>query len=222
MDVRSPFPVQRADTSSLADRANAVLREEIASGALANIAAASRVWSASRRDLVAPEITRRLAAEVGGLLDTVLDLLAPLPRIPAAAALLPDLGYDRPSQEQQQPLDPVLFLRARRPAPPGGRAEIRTTLRNDGPAPVEIAFLWDDLLSDRGDRIRASCLRLLPGRVHVAAGAFADLLIGLDVPDDARPGLYHAALQAPGLTGLRALLTFPVEPDVDQEASIVR
>ena len=220
MDVRSPGPTQHAEPPSLADRAHAVLRDEIASGALANVTAASRVWSAHRRDVVVPEMTRRLAADVGGLLDTALDLLAPLPRSSAASSWPPPAGQDRAPQRGPQPVDPVPVLRARRPAAPGGTAEIRTSLQNDGPAPVEIGFLWSDLVGEPAGRIRASHLRLAPGRVRVPSGALADLTIGLDVPDDAHPGVYHALLRATGRAGLCALLTFPVGLDVGLEASI--
>ena len=121
MDVRSPSPTRHAGTPSLADRADAVLRDEIANGALANITAASRVWSAHRRDLVLPEVAHQLAAEVGGLLDTVLDLLAPMPRSPAASVPIPALGRDRALQRGQRPVEPVSVLRARRPVSPAAR-----------------------------------------------------------------------------------------------------
>jgi hypothetical protein len=49
--------------------------------------------------------------------------------------------------------------------------------------------------------------------VRIPPGDLAGLAIGLDVPDDARPGLYHALLQATERAGLRALLTFPVGLD---------
>jgi hypothetical protein len=220
MDVRSPLLTPRPDSPSLTERAEAVLRDEMAGGALANIAAASQVWSAHRRDLVLPEVTRRLAAEVGGLLDTVLDLLAPVPRSPAASSLPPPVRQDRAPQRERQPVEPMPVLRARRPAPPGGTAEIRTSLQNDGPAAVEVDFLLSDLVGEPAGRIRASRLRLAPGRVRVPSGALADLTIALDVPDDARPGLYHALLQATGRAELCALLTFPVGHDVGPEASI--
>jgi len=84
---------------TLAERAAAILGDEIANGALANVAAASRMWPAHRRDLITAEATRQLAAEVGGLLDTVLDLVSPPLR---------SSGH------------PVAALR--RPARPGGRA----------------------------------------------------------------------------------------------------
>src|SRR5260370_11712702 len=76
-------------TTTLGERAAAILRDEIEHGALANIAAASQVWSTHHRDLLTPEATRRLAAEFGGLLDTVLDLLKPPPRSTAASPLPP-------------------------------------------------------------------------------------------------------------------------------------
>jgi len=198
-------------TATLGERAAAILRDEIEHGALANVAAASQVWSTHHRDLLTPEATRRLAAEFGGLLDTVLDLLTSPPRPSAASSLpppaaLPDYAADR----GQQTTVPMSVLRARRSAPLGGAAEIHTRLQNDGPTPAEVGFVWSDLVAEPDGRIHAGCLRLLPGRVRIPPGAYVDLAIGLEVPDDAQPGLYHALLQATEPVGLRALLTFPV------------
>jgi len=216
MNAGSPMVMLDRGTPALVERATAILSDEIANGALANIAAASQVWSAHRRDLITPEATRRLAAELGGLLDTVLDHLAPPPRSSVASSLPPpaavlDHAAERGQQARgQQTIEPLPVLRARRSVPPGGAAEILTGLRNDGPTPVEVGFVWSDLVAEPDGRIHAGCLRLLPGRVRVPPGAFVDLAIGLDVPSDAQPGLYHALLQATERVGLRALLTFPV------------
>ena len=201
-------------TATLGERAAAILRDEIEHGALANIAAASQVWSTHHRDLLTPEATRRLAAEFGGLLDTVLDLLTPPSRSAAAsspppAAMLPDYAVD----QGRQTIEPLPVLRARRSAPLGGAAEIHTRLRNDSPTVAEVGFVWSDLVAEPDGRIHAGCLRLLPDRVRIPPGACADLAIGLEVPEGARPGLYHALLQATERVGLRALLTFPVALD---------
>jgi hypothetical protein len=195
---------------TLIERAAAILCDEIANGALANIATASQLWPAHRRDRMTPEATRRPETDYGGLLDTVLDLLAPRP--PAA---VPYRAADR----RQQTIEPLPVLRARRSVPPGGAAEIHTGLRNDGPTPVEVGFVWSDLVAEPDGRIHAGCLRLPPGRVRVQPGAFVGLAIGLDVPNDAQPGLYHALLQATELGGLRALLMFPVALNVERETS---
>ena len=198
-------------TTTLGERAAAILRDEIEHGALANIAAASQVWSTHHRDLLTPEVTRRLAAEFGGLLDTVLDLLTPPPRSAADSSLPPPAAMrDYAADQGRQTIEPLPVLRARLSAPLGGAAEIHTRLRNDGPTPAEVGFVWSDLVAEPDGRIHAGCLRLLPGRVLVPPGACVDLTIGLEVPDDARPGLYHALLQATERVGLRALLTFPV------------
>ena len=221
MNAGSPVVMLDSGTPTLAERATAILHDEIANGALANIAAASQVWSAHRRDLIAPEATRRLAAELGGLLDTVLDLLAPPPRSSAASSLPPPAAVlDHAAERGQQTIEPLPVLRALRSVPPGGAAEIHTGLRNDSPTPVEVGFVWSDLVAEPDGRIHAGCLRLPPGRVRVPPGAFVDLTIGLDVPNDARPGLYHALLQATERVGLRALLMFPVGPNVEREALI--
>lgn len=210
MNAGSPMVMLDRGTPPLAERATAILRDEIASGALANVARASQVWSAHRRDVFAPEATRRLAAEFGGLLDTVLDLLAP-PRSSAASSSPPSVRpRDHAGARGQQTIEPLPVLRARRSVPPGGAAEIHTGLRNDGSTPVELGFVWSDLVAEPDARIHASRIRLLPGRVRVPPGAAVDLAIGLDVPSETRPGLYQALLQATECEGLRALLTFPV------------
>ena len=197
-------------TATLGERAAAILRDEIEHGALANIGVASQVWSKHHRDLLTPEAARRLAAEFGGLLDTVLDLLTP-PRSAAASSPPPPAAMrDYAADQGRQTIESLPVLRARRSVPLGGAAEIHTRLRNDGPTPAEVGFVWSDLVAEPDGRIHASCLRLLPGRVRVPPGACVDLAIGLKVPDDARPGLYHALLQATEGVGLRALLTFPV------------
>ena len=201
-------------TATLGERAAAILRDEIEHGALANIAAASQVWSTHHRDLLTPEATRRLAAEFGGLLDTVLDLLTPPSRSAAASsppppAAMPDYAVD----QGRQTIEPLPVLRARRSAPLGGAAEIHTRLRNDSPTVAEVGFVWSDLVAEPDGRIHAGCLRLLPDRVRIPPGACADLAIGLEVPEGARPGLYHALLQATERVGLRALLAFPVGLD---------
>jgi hypothetical protein len=198
-------------TLTLGERAAAILRDEIEHGALANIPAASQVWSTHRRDLLTPGATRRLAAEFGGLLDTVLDLLTPPPRSAAASSLPPPAAMpDHAADQGRQTIESLPVLRARRSAPPGGAAEIHTRLRNDGPTPAEVGFVWSDLVAEADGRIDGGCLRLLPGRVRVPPGGCVDLAICLEVPDDARPGLYHALLQATECVGLRALPTFPV------------
>jgi hypothetical protein len=211
MNAGSPVAMLDGGTPTLAERATAILRDEIANGALANIAATSQVWPAHRRNLIAPEATRRLAAELGGLLNTVLDLLAPPPRSPAASSLPPPAAVpDHPAERGPPTIEPLPVLRAPRSAPPGGVANIHTGLRNDGPTLVEVSFVWSDLIAEPDGRIPASRLRLVPGRVRVSPGALFDLAIGLDVPNDTRPGLYRALLQAAEPVGLRALLTFPV------------
>ena len=201
------------DQPAIAERAAAILRDEVANGALANIAAANRVWSAHRRDLLTPEAARRLAGELGGLLDTVLDLLAPAPRSSVTSPPPPAAGSDHAAARGRQTVEPLPVLRARHPVPPGGAAEIHTGLRNDGPAPVDIGFVWSDLVAEPDGRIPAGRLRLLPVPIRIPPGALVDLAIGLDVPNDARPGLYHALLQATERFGPRALLRFPVGLD---------
>jgi hypothetical protein len=213
--------VEMTVAAPLAARATAILRDEIANGALANIAAARHVWAADRRDLISPDVTRRLNAGLGGLLDTVLDLLAPASGASATSALPPPGPEQDHAPERGQHAEPVPVLRARRPVPPGGAAVINTGLRNDGPGPVEFSFMWSDLVAAPARRIQASRLRLV-SRIRVPPGASIGLTIGLDVPPDAEPGVYHALLQTTERAALRALLTFPIGTDIEREELIDR
>lgn len=215
MNGTSSVATRGGRTPTVAERANAILLEEIAGGALANVAAARRAWSAPRRDVLLPDLTRRFAADVGGLLETVLELMAPRPLTGSWAP--PSAGPNSAPTGGRRDGEAVPVLRARRPAGPGGAAEIRTSVENDGPSPVEVGFLWSDLVADSDGRIPAGFLRLAPGRVRVAPGTAVVLTIGLDVPRGARPGVYRGLLQATEPVGLRAVLTFPVAADGDQE-----
>ena len=209
MDATDGLSTGTRDGPVIVQRMNDILRDEIQGGALANIASATRAWSAHRRDLVLPEVTRRLATEFSGLLGTVLDLIAPIPQ-PAADSHVPPTSQTRPHPRAEQPVESVPVLRAGAPGEPGGRAEIRTAVTNDGPDPVEVGFLCSDLVAEPRGRIAAACLRFLPARLDVPPGAVADLVIDLHVPQDARPGLYHSLLHTTDRGGSPALLMFRI------------
>ena len=216
MDATAPPWTGARDGPAIAQQMNRILRDEIAGGALANIASAARVWSAHRRDQIVPEVTRRLATEFTDLLSPVVDLIAPTPP-PAASQPQPAAPWQpppsrpaEPQPEAQQLVESVPVLRARRPGAPGGTVEIRTVLQNDGPAPIEAGFCWSDLVAEPGGHIRAACLRLLPGLLQVPSGAAADLAIHLRIPEDARPGTYHTLLETTDAGRSGALLIFRV------------
>ena len=207
------------DGPLIAQRMDAILRDEIQAGALANIASATRVWADHRRDLALPEATRRLATEFSGLVGTVLDLVAPM-AVPAADRPASPAPRTRPGSRPEQIVESVPVLRARRPGAPGARAEIRTAVVNDGSAPVEVGFFWSDLVSERQGRIAAACLRFRPARLDVPPGATADLVIDLDVPRDAEPGLYHSLIHTTDRGGSPALLMFRVGLEDRPEVSV--
>jgi hypothetical protein len=198
-------------TLAIGERAAAILRDEIEHGALANIAAASQVWSTHHRDLLIPEATRRLTAEFGGLLDTVLDLLAPPPRSAAASSLPPPVAMPDHGAGSRAANDRALpVLRARRSRPLGGAAEIHTRLQNDGPTLLRSALcgaIWSP--NPMAASMRAafgSCPAEYESRPALASTS----RLVWRCPTTREPGLYHALLQATEPVGLRALLTFPV------------
>jgi hypothetical protein len=199
MTAASPVVTSDRAKPSLAERAAAILRDEVENGALANVATARQRWPAVYRDLVAAAASPR-AADVGGLIGDVLDLLAP--PLPA--------GRDGRPSPPRPTAGPVPVLTARRAAAPGGTSVIRTGLQNDGPDVVEVAFTWSDLVAAPDSRIAASHLRLSADRARVRPGEALELTIVLDVPRAARAGLYRVVVQTTADLGPCALLTFPV------------
>ena len=191
--------------SALTQRVAAILHDEIANGALANIRDAGQTWSAQtssalNRDAVAATTMRHPVDSADVLLAEVLDLLAPRP----AAE-----GHHQAARAQQAVPSPAV-LSAQDDAPAGGSAEIRTSLQNDGPTPFDAGFIWSDLTAEPDGLIPASYLRLAPERVRIPPGGRVELTISLDVPVKAQPGLYRVLLQSKENTGLLAVLSFPV------------
>jgi hypothetical protein len=219
MEGTDGFATGTRDRPLIAQRMDAILRDEIQAGALANIASATRAWADHRRDLALPEATRRLATEFGGLVGTVLDLVAPM-TVPAADWPASPARRTRPGSRTEQIVESVPVLRAKRPGAPGGRAEIRTAVMNDGSVPVEVGFFCSDLVAERQGRIAAACLRFRPAWLDVPPGATADLVIDLDVPRDAEPGLYHSLVHTTDRGGSPALLIFRVGLEDRPEVSV--
>jgi len=174
---------------SLAERAAAILRDEIANGALASVGLADKRWSTIRHDLGA--LTPFPINHTDDLLRAVLELIAPV-------GVRPPL------------IEPVFTPPAGREVEPGGSAVITLAVQNDRPLDVEVGFTWSDLVAPPDRRIEADRIRLIPQRVRIPTGGTADLAIILHVPAAALSGQYRTLIQAADDSGLSALLTFPV------------
>jgi hypothetical protein len=166
------------------ERAAAILRDELSLGALDNIARADRIWSAQEIDVFGVGTRRRLRQDIETFLDTMLDLLAPRS-------------------------DALSVLRSPYPVAPGRAAEIQTRLANETHRPVELSFACGDLTSASESRIDGDRVHISPTPLHIPAGKVADMAIRLEIPRDARPGVYKALLQASDAS-VRAMLTFSV------------
>jgi len=169
----------------IAERAAAVLRDELATGALANIDHAVRMWSAREPGVYHVEAARRVLSDIESFVEGVLDVLV------AAGNALSDLH-------------PAGW------ASPGSVAQICTRLANETRQPVEAAFACTDLIAPPNKVIRAERVRVSPLRVQIPPGETVNLAIAVLVPENASPGIYQALLQSPDIAGLRALVTVPV------------
>jgi len=102
-------------------------------------------------------------------------------------------GRVEPLPDDGRLVEFVPVLRAHSSGTPRGTVQIRTTLRNDGPAPADIRFRWSDLVAECDGGIGAENWRV-PGRLTLPPGAVADVVIHLRVPTEARHGLCHSIL----------------------------
>src|SRR5437762_87629 len=161
--------------SSIAQRAAAILQQELADGALSNIATSSTMWSSSRRDLISA--VSRARTDVEDLAAAVLGILT------TRAAPRQDL------------------LQLTEPGSPGVPSELRARLRNDSHRLVDLSFACSDLVADTGQRISSACIELVPARLHLLPGDEDDVSIRLHVPENALPGLYRGLLRATNFNG---------------------
>jgi len=203
-----------SDAIALADRAASILRDEIANGALGNIMAVEHPFRSSwLTDLFTggPSAARIVGDAVEAVLDLLPRVFSPIVEhsygpgaLPAPVPPVTELMPGAPTAPR------VPTVRRSEPAKPGGLATLTTRLSNDGNDPVDVRFRWDDLVSSPAARISSPHVRVLPDLLHLVPGELADILVVLDVPAAARPGLYSTLLGADDLPDLQALLMFPV------------
>jgi hypothetical protein len=170
--------------TNLAKRAAAILREEIAAGALGNIAQSNRIWLASRRDRFGSHLVRHVRTDIEQLVQALLDVLPPNPDITVL-----------------RPLSPI------RRGQTGG---IRAWLANSTSDPSDLQFICSDLAGDSGGYMRANCVRISPQPLHLPAGQVVQLDLTVCIPGDVSPGVYRATLQAADCPTLRAVVSVPV------------
>ena len=182
--------------SSIAQRAAAILRQELADGALANIARTSTIWASPPRDLMSA--VSRARNEFEDLAATVLDVLAsgPAPRPHVAAA--------------PQYADATHVLQSLEPGVAGAPTELRARLRNDSRHPVDMSFACTDLVAASGQRISSAYVVLSPSQLHLQPGDEVDVRIRIHVPENAAAGVYRGLLQATNSNGPRALVQVPI------------
>jgi hypothetical protein len=87
-------------------------------------------------------------------------------------------------------------LRASLPIAPGARVTVPAVLRNDDRGPIELEFVCGDLVSDSGERIPSHCITIAPSHLRLAPTSDAHLVIDLEVPTHAQPGVYRAELRS--------------------------
>lgn len=172
------------ERSGIAERAAAILQQEVADGALSNIATSSTMWSSSRRDLISA--VSRAHTELEDLAATVLDILT-----------------TRPAPRQH-------LLQSTLPGIPGVPNELRARLRNDSQRVVDLCFACSDLVADSGQRIPSAFVELSPTRLRLLPGDEDDVTIRLHVPENAVSGVYRGLLSSTEFNGPRALVQFPV------------
>ena len=160
-------------TPTLAERATAILRDEIANGALANIAAASQGWTAHRRGLITPEMTRGLEAEFVGLRDAVLDLIAPPATVDGRTTSRPAARTDQAVERAQPKIEPLPSCCARCAAClPAAQQKFTLACGTTALLPFEMGFVWSDLVAEPDGRIHSG-LPSAPTRTSPSSGRWS-------------------------------------------------
>ena len=157
----------------------------ILAGALASVAEAERVWSASRPQRVGAEVLGHLHGEVQDVLDALLDLLLPT----------------RP---------PQLVLRPAAPIGRGETARMTARLANETPGPVSVRLSCGDLRCGTGSRIDSRSVQFNPEPLHLAPAQTGAIELSLQVPVDAAVGQYLAVIRTRLWPDARALLILSV------------
>jgi len=173
----------------IVSRAAAILRGEIAAGALANVGQASRTWSQYR----VPSLLGGGLGRSAGSLDTLLESFIE-------------------SLIQASPVSRLPTVRPGGPVRPGETARLVASLVNDAARAVDVRFACGDLLNQSGGRISRRNIRLEPTPLRIEPGRHSELRIALQVPPEALPGTYAALLQADPIHGPRANLLVTVAP----------
>jgi hypothetical protein len=179
-----PYPI--------AEGAAAILRQEVADGALANIASSDRMRAQTPELMSA---ATRARADLEDLAAAVLDLLAPRSKARRTSASWP---------EALHVLQPPV------PGVPGRLTEIRARLRNDRPGPTDLSLACTALLTGSGESVPSDCIALRPERLRLGPGEEGDVSIRLAVPATAQRGLHRGLLQSSNCNGLCAVVRLPV------------
>lgn len=184
-----------SSSTDIADRAAAILRDEIEHGALANITTASQIWAASRpTNVLEQALSSRVRDDIARVLDAVLGVLAPGTR----------------GSDPDRPDPPLHRLQPLAAARPGTSAAIVSRLLNERPRQTELRFASTDLVSDTGHRIASDRVEIAPSVMRLQPHETARLDIRIRVPDNCPPGRYTGLLQAAGIPVVQAMLTLAV------------
>lgn len=190
-------------TLTMPERAAMVLQGELAGDALANITRSNRVWEDREHQLLGSHLGRRVRDEIQALLELFTEPLA----APARRAIPSRNGV---RAESRPAPEPVAVLRPARPVEPGARAQIRTALRNGRTQPVALGFWCSELVAEPHARIAPARIHVEPRWISILPSGLGHIAVEIEVPDDARPGVYRGLFHVVGIPDLWAILTLDV------------
>jgi hypothetical protein len=117
-------------------------------------------------------------------------------------------GSGTPIGSRSADRESMRILKATRPARAGETVEILTRLQNDDEAESDELFLsWTDLVADAGRHIPAVRVSVTPARLRLPANGTVDVVVSVDVPSGALPGVYRGLIHAALVDDLWAVLT---------------
>ena len=83
-------------------------------------------------------------------------------------------------------------------------------LENDDVNPAHLALFCTDLFSTSGPPIARHQVTLRPSQLQLEPGAYADVVLEVEVALGSRPGTYSGLLMTAGLSYLHAVISMEV------------
>lgn len=198
-----------ASAGSIVDRAGTILDEHEGR----KTSTATRGQSLGELPLLSDfeRSTRDIREQAQDLVNAFVDLIERLPYV-LQPQHMPSRGAAAPATLRLD--DGELPLLRQASAAAGRLATTALGLVNQTDNPALVVLRATNLVDDTGQEIPSAFVNFSPISLTLAPRTESPVTVTVQVPSDARPGIYRGLIRAAGLEGAQAAITVNVEPRV--------